>query len=76
MSVIRGGQTKSGGERVTRGGARYISFFCLLSTTFEMAIAAFFYYEPPAAIFSTGSVLGQQVELSMNAYVNIKKYNR
>lgn len=47
-------------------------FFCLLSTTFEMAIAAFFFYEPPAAIFPTGSVLGQQVELSMNAYVNIK----
>lgn len=37
-----------------------------------MAIAAFFFYEPPAAIFPTGSVLGQQVELSMNAYVNIK----
>lgn len=37
-----------------------------------MAIAAFFFYEPPAAIFPTESVLGQQVELSMNAYVNIK----
>lgn len=41
-----------------------------------MAIAASFFYEPPAAIFSTASVLGQQAELSMNAYVNIKKYNR